>query len=262
MGMGARDITIALREALKLARHGVPVFPSSTSKVPCLKLGPGFSGATTEPHLIREWWSRWPDALVSVRTGIKFVVLDIDCAKHVEAAQWYGKANLPITRTHVTRSGGRHLLFQPDECFRNTSSRIYRGVDTKGINGCAIWWPACGFDVLHGGELAPAPEWIIRTLQPPPPIVPPSPRKVQTSAQAQRKIDGIIRAMAGAHEGERNAVAFWGAARLAEMVAQSLISGADAIAIATEAASRAGLPQQEARRTAQSALDNRFGGSS
>jgi hypothetical protein len=247
--------------ALKLARHGVPVFPCNADKVPCLKLGPGFGGATTDPDLIKEWWTRWPDALVSVRTGTKFVVLDIDCAKHVEAAQWYFEANLPLTRTHITRSGGRHLFFQPNERFRCTTSRICRGVDTKGINGCAIWWPACGLEVLHGGVLAPVPEWIIRALEPPPPRVSPSPREVKTSAQAQRKVDGIIRAMAGAREGERNAIAFWGAARLAEMVAQSLISSDDAIAIATEAASRSGLPYQEARRTAQSALDNHFGGS-
>jgi hypothetical protein len=250
-----------LDAALKLARHGVQVFPCGADKVPLVKLGSGFKDATTEPDLIKEWWSKWPDALVSVRTGIKFVVLDIDCAKHVEAAQWYGKVNLPLTRTHVTRSGGRHLLFQPNEYFRNTASRICRGVDTKGINGCAIWWPACGFEVLHGDVLAPVPDWIIKALKPPPPIVQPSSREVKTSAQAQRKIDGIIRAMAGAHEGERNAVAFWGAARLAEMVEQALINPADAIAIVTEAASRAGLPYQEARRTAQSALDNHFGGS-
>jgi Bifunctional DNA primase/polymerase, N-terminal len=248
--MIARD----LDAALKLARHGVPVFPCNVNKVPLVKLGPGFKDATTNPDLIKGWWSKWPDALVSVRTGIKFVVLDIDCAKHAEAAQWYGKANLPITRTHITRSGGRHLFFQPDERFRNTTSRICVGVDTKGINGCAIWWPACGLDVLHGDVLAPVPDWIIKALKPPPPIVQSSSREVRTSAQAQRKINGIIRAIAGAREGERNAVVFWGASRLAEMVAQSLISSTDAITIAIEAASRAGLPPDEARATARSAL--------
>jgi hypothetical protein len=243
-----------LVEALKLARRGVPVFPCNADKVPCLKLGPGFGGATTEPELIKEWWSKWPDALVSVRTGIRFVVLDIDCAKHVEAAQWYGNANLPVTRTHITRSGGRHLLFRPDECFRNTSSRICRGVDTKGINGCAIWWPACGLDVLHGDVLAPVPGWIIKAFTPPPRIVQPSPREVKTSAQAQRKVDGIIRAMVEAPPGQRNALAFWGALRFAEMVSQSLLSRADAIELVVEAASRSGLPRNEARSTAHSAF--------
>jgi hypothetical protein len=241
-----------MREALRLARRNVPVFPCSADKVPLVKLGPGFKDATTDPELIKGWWSKWPDALVSVRTGIKFVVLDIDCAKHVEAAQWYGKANLPLTRTHVTRSGGRHLLFQPDERFRS-ASRICVGVDTKGINGCAIWWPACGFEVLHGDVLAPAPDWVIKALKPPPPLQPSS-REVKTSAQAQRKVDGIIRAMVEAPPGQRNALAFWGALRFAEMVSQSLLSRADAIELVVEAASRTGLPRHEARNTAHSAF--------
>src|SRR5262249_7040147 len=122
-----------MREALKVARHGVPVFPCNDDKKPLVKLGEGFKYASVDPDVIRDWWERWPDALVSVRTGVKFVVLDIDLTKHVEAAKWYGHANLPITRTHVTRSGGRHLLFQPDGRFRNTTSKICRGVDTKGI---------------------------------------------------------------------------------------------------------------------------------
>jgi len=243
-----------LDAALMLARHSVPVFPVNADKRPLVKLGEGFKHASVDPDMIRDWWSQWPDALVSVRTGIKFVVLDIDCVKHVEAAQWYGKASLPITRTHVTRSGGRHLLFQPDERFRNTSSRICRGVDTKGINGCAIWWPAWGLDVLHGDVLAPVPDWIIKALKPPPPIAPPSPREVKTSAQAQRKVDGIIRAMVEAPPGQRNALAFWGALRFAEMVSQSLLSRADAIELVVEAASRTGLPRHEARSTAHSAF--------
>jgi hypothetical protein len=245
-----------LEDALRLACH-VPVFPCGANKAPLLPRG--FKDATTDFVLIGTWWSRWPNALVGVPTGIQFVVLDIDCGKHVEAAQWYGKANLPLTRTHITRSGGRHLLFQPDDRVRNTVSKICRGVDTRGAGGYIIWWPACGCDVLHGDVLAPVPEWIIKAIAPPA-IVLPSPQKVQTPAQAQRKIDGIIRTIAGAREGERNAIAFWGAARLAELVEQSLISSADAIDIATEAASRAGLPYQEARRTAQSALKNHFRG--
>jgi hypothetical protein len=243
-----------IHEALKLARRGVPVFPCNADKVPHVKLGERFKYASTDPDQIREWWSQWPNALVSVRTGIKFVVLDVDCAKHVEAAQWYGRANLPTTRTHVTRSGGRHLLFKPDDRFPCTTSKIYRGVDTKGVNGCAIWWPACGLDVQHGDVLSPAPDWIIKALKPPPPIVQPSSREVKGSAQAQRKVDGIIRAMVEAPPGQRNALAFWGALRFAEMVSQSLLSRADAIELVVEAASRSGLPRNEARSTAHSAF--------
>jgi phage baseplate assembly protein W len=248
-----------VREALEIASHGVPVFPCSSEKIPLLKLGPGFRNATTDPDLVRAWWSRWPDALVSVRTGIKFVVLDVDCAKHVEAMQWYEQALLPTTRTHITRSDGRHLLFQPDDRVRNTTSKICRGIDTKGINGCAVWWPACGWEVLHREKLAPFPDWIIKKIAPPPaPTRLPALRKVQSTERVQRQLEGIIRTIASAPTGERNAIAYWGASRLAEMVDQALISSNEAIDIAIEAASRAGLPYLEARRTAQSALDSQF----
>jgi hypothetical protein len=150
--------------SLKLARRGIPVFPCGDDKRPLTDHG--FLEATTAPGQINAWWSRWPSALIGVPTGNKFIVLDIDSGKHVEAAQWYGRANLPITRTHITRSDGRHLLFQPDDRVRNTASKICRGVDTRGAGGYIIWWPACGLDVLHGSELAPVPEWIVRQLEP------------------------------------------------------------------------------------------------
>jgi hypothetical protein len=246
-------------QALKLTRQGMPIFPCrADTKAPLTTNG--FKDATTNPDAVHEWFTRWPAALIGVPTGEKFVVLDVDCVKHIDAAQWYGKAILPLTRTHITRSGGRHLLFRPDARVGNSASKICRGVDTRGHGGYIIWWPATGLQVMHGETLASVPASIINALAPPDRTMPHSSRKVQTSAQAQRLVEGIIRTIARAREGERNALAFWGACRLAEMVSRSLISRDDAIDITTEAASRAGLPYEEARRTAQSALENHFRG--
>jgi hypothetical protein len=244
-------------EAFKLAQQGISVFPCGEDKRP-LTLH-GFKDATTKPDVVHEWWTRWPDALIGVPTGITFVVLDIDL-QHVEAQAWYDKERprLPLTRAHLTRSGGRHLLFQPDARVRCTTGKIARHIDTRGVHGYAIWWPACGLEVLHGEALALVPDWIIKALKPPITAMQRPLRQVRTSAQARRLVDGIIRSIAHAREGERNALAFWGACRLAEMVSQSIITRDDAIDIATEAASRAGLPHKEARRTAQSALENHF----
>jgi hypothetical protein len=244
-------------KALKLARQ-VPVFPCDNDKRPFTLHG--FKNASNDPDVIARWWKRWPDALIGVPTGLTFCVIDVDL-QHEEAQQWYSRANLPLTRTHVTRSGGRHLLFQPNEKVGCSAGKIWPHVDTRGLGGYIIFWPAEGYELLHRQVLAPVPDWIIERLNPPPPPVPPpSKRLPMTSDQAQRKLDGIIRTIARANEGERNHIAFWGACRLAEMVADTTISRDDAIAITIEAASRAGLPHNEARRTAQSAFQNRFRG--
>jgi hypothetical protein len=244
-------------EALKLVRRGVPVFPCGPDKRPFTRNG--FKDATIDADLVHLWWTQHPEAFVAVPTGIKFVVLDIDL-QHVEAQAWYDKEGhrLPLTRVHVSRSGGRHLLFQPESRVHCTTGKIARHIDTRGIGGYIIWWPACGLEVLHAEALESVPDWIIEALKPPITNLQRPPRQVRTSAQARRFVDGIIRAIAHAREGERNALTFWGSCRLAEMVSQSLIGRDDAIDIATEAARRAGLPEKEARRTAQSALENHF----
>jgi hypothetical protein len=237
--------------ALNLAKR-LPVFPCDNDKRPFT--AHGFKDASTDPELIRKWWTRWPDALIGVPTGIKFVVVDADL-QHREAQEWYGRANLPLTRTHVTRSGGRHVLFRPHDNFKCSASKLWKRIDTRGRGGYVIWWPAEGFEILHASTIVPVPDWLLRALNPPP-IRRPLPKPTQV---AGRKLDGIIRTIARASVGERNHVTFWGACRLAEMVAQSALSQNDAIAIVIEAASRAGLPRQEALRTAQSAFQNQFG---
>ena len=114
--------------ALKLARKGIPVFPCDEDKRPLTR-----TASRTPPAIPTHPWvvDRWPDALIGVPTGDKFVVVDVDL-QHADAQQWYGRANLPITRKHATRSGGRHLLFKPHEAVRCTAGKIWPHVDTRG----------------------------------------------------------------------------------------------------------------------------------
>jgi hypothetical protein len=248
---------------LKLLDPSTPVFPCrncpedrAKDKTPLTKRG--FKDASCDPDIVHRWWTRWPDALVGVPTGGKFVVVDADL-QHVEAQQWYGRANLPVTRTHATRSGGRHVLFQPHPAVRCTTGKIHPHIDTRGTGGYVIWWPACGLGVLHADVLAPVPDWIVRALTKSDNLenvkhthghtLPPT-----SPARAQRKLDGIIRTIALAPEGNRNSLTYWGACRMAEMVAEGVLNRDNAIAIAVEAASRNGLPRAEALRTARSAF--------
>jgi putative DNA primase/helicase len=233
-------------EALRLA-GGVPVFPCGVDKRPLVPHG--FHDASIDADQIRRWWTRWPNALIGVPTGPRFVVIDADL-QHPEAQEWFAAAELPETRTHFTRSGGRHLLFQPHEKVGCSTGKIWKHVDSRGLGGYVIWWPAEGLPVQNSAVLAPVPDAIVAALKSPPPPPKPS-RRGKTS---NGKLAGILRTIALAHEGQRNAVTFWGACRLAELVAEGALSDSQAIALVIEAASRAGLPPMEATRTAQSAL--------
>jgi hypothetical protein len=243
---------MSMTEALRLASAGHSVFPCDSDKRPLTTRG--FKDASTDAELIRRWWTSWPSALIGVPTG-KFVVIDVDL-QYVEAQEWYGRANLPVTRTHITRSGGRHILFKANSRVGCSAGKIWPHVDTRGTGGYIIWWPANDLEVLHPDKLADVPDWIIAKLNPPEPepVYSAVTADKLTSDQAQRKLDGIIRAVANACEGERNHVTYWGACRLAEMVADGSIGRDHAIGIITESAGRAGLPRHEALRTAQSAF--------
>jgi hypothetical protein len=212
----------------------------------------GFHDATVDTAIIDEWWKRWPDALIGAPAGHKFVVLDLDLAKHPEAQEWYGKANLPTTRTHITFSGGRHLFFKPRADFKCSTSKIEHGVDTRGIGGYVIWWPAHGFEILHGGALAEVPEWVMRKLNPPEREV--AARHPVRPLRSDKDLEPLIRVILRAKEGERNSATFWAACRLAEHVRTGQVSRGDMIEIVVEAAGRTGLTRAEARSIANSAL--------
>jgi len=239
----------ALKAALELASTGLAVFPCGRNKHPCTPNG--FLDATKDPSIVQELWRHHAGMLVGIRTGATsgIDVLDLD-AKHQDARIWWHahRAELPVTRVHRTRGGGLHLVFRYADDLRCNNSRLARGIDVKAEGGYAIWWPAVGLPVLHDGEPAPWPDWLRAQLKPPPP---PPPRSVVPD---DRRLQQLLRCVATAPEGQRNTIAFWGACRLAEMVATDLISANDAMALVIDAAMAAGLPRSEAIATARSGL--------
>jgi hypothetical protein len=246
---------MSLHHALALARQAVPVFPCNPkNKAPLTERG--FHNASTDPQTIHQWWQRWPDALVGVPTGPRFVVIDVDL-QYTEAQEWFATADVPETRTHFTRSGGRHLLFRPHPQVRCSTGKIWPHIDTRGEGGYIIWWPACGLDVLDAGTLAPIPGWIVRRLNPPVP----SPKLAAITIEhasspilKDHKLRGILRTIVSSRNGTRNDRTFWGACRLAEMVRDNTISYDMAERLAVDAAIHTGLSRSEAELTTQSAF--------
>ena len=91
--------------ALTYARRGWPVFPchwqGERRKRPLV--GRGLYAATAAAAQIRQWWTRWPRALIGLPTGKAsgFVVLDIDtkdpAANGYDTLKALGRSDLPDT---------------------------------------------------------------------------------------------------------------------------------------------------------------------
>jgi hypothetical protein len=244
-------------EALRLARKGLPVFPCGPDKRP---LTPnGFKDASTDPDIVHEWGARMPDALIGVPAGPRFVVIDLDL-QHEDAQAWLDKYRnvIPLTRTHATRSGGKHLLFAPNDKVKCTAGKLCRGVDTRGHGGYIVWWPAHGFEVLHRDVLAPVPDWVVEALNPKPrPMERSSAYGITTSricvnAPTSASLRGALRVLAGAKEGERNHALFWTACRMGEAIAAGIVNEQQALDLLTITGRQVGLSDHEIRATARS----------
>ena len=235
--------------AANLARGGCHVFPCREDKRPATRNG--FKDATNDPEAIAALWRCYPGPLIGIATGAAsgFDCLDLDL-KHDMARDWWQAhhTRLPPTRTFRTRSGGLHLLFIHFAGLGCSAGRIAAGIDCRGDGGYIISWYAAGFDCLDHSPARQWPAWLVAELLPKP-APPPAPLH-----QRGRSIDGVLRAVAGAAEGARNAVLHWSACRLGEQVRAGQLGVSEAESLLVAAAAAAGLDEREARTTARSGL--------
>jgi hypothetical protein len=242
-------VSASLGSALMLICEGLPCFPCRADKTPASPRG--FKDATCDSGTLEELWRRHPGPLVGVPTGevSGLDVLDID-PRH-GGASWFRKQRhrLPSTRVHRTRSGGLHLLFQHKAGLRCSAGKIAAGVDVRAAGGYVIWWPTVGLPVPAEMPIAAWPNWLRARLSSPPPRA--FPRITVPDVHALMR---LVQLIAGSRSGERNNITYWAACRAGEMVASGLIGAPAAAAVIVEAATRAGLPRAEAKRTAWSGI--------
>src|SRR5262245_59452067 len=158
---------------------------------------------------------------------------------------------LPPTRVHQTGGGGLHYIYRHHAGLRCSIGRLARGVDIKADGGYAIWHPAATGKVLRDLPLEPFPEWIAEALKPVTADIVDIPAPKRSSMNSVR---GLVRLVAKASEGQRNQITFWAACRAGELARDGYITAETAIALIVEAATAAGLPRNEARKTAKSGL--------
>lgn len=132
-----------LAAALAYASDGLPVLPLK-GKVP--RISGGLTRASSDVAVVAEWWRRWPDANIGIRTGSAsgYVVLDVDVPAGLrslaELERRHGKLD---TATVLTGSGGRHLWFRhPGREIRNSAGALGVGLDVRGDGGYVVVPPS------------------------------------------------------------------------------------------------------------------------
>ncbi len=161
-----------LEEALIYAAQGWPVFPlMPRSKAPATTHG--FKEAATDEGQVRAWWGQNPAYNIGLRTGDTFFVVDVDVRDNGDKSLKLFPP-LPVTLTANTGGGGQHYLFRmptPDTHFR---SKLWEGIDIKGVGGYIVAPPSVHPNggvyewVDYEAMIAPAPDWLLRVLTPPP----------------------------------------------------------------------------------------------
>lgn len=129
--------------------------PGPKEKKPYIKGGEKFCNATNDPNIIRQMWSKYPNALIGVGCGKSgVVVIDLDTKNgHNGPFVWSQIAQDPdiITVEQTTQSGGKQLIFKADPnrpIIQGSNVKGYSGVDIRNENGYFIAAPS----VIRRGE--------------------------------------------------------------------------------------------------------------
>lgn len=177
-----------LQHALTLAAEGFYVFPCiENGRLPAIRNWP--QRATRDPDTIRKIWTSYDPVLevlrerdfnVGIFTG-KFgtdqhlVVLDVDMKNGKDGEESLssldmldGTPNWLETRQHRTPSGGRHFLYVSDTGAASTTSRLGKGLDTRGEGGFIVA-PGSTIDgksytVEDPAPLRTAPSWFVEKI--------------------------------------------------------------------------------------------------
>jgi hypothetical protein len=267
---------------------GLAVFPSGKDCKPgrWRKLRPPEEGesewitawdGTTEPELIRAYWSAYPDANVSISTGelSGVFVLDVDdkdgfCgSRDIDDLQtMFGE----LPRTSLSRTpGGLHYWFrQPD---RPITNRVHfripdgqggerkSGLDVRTTGGAAAAppsrKPSGAYTWVH---LAEAPNWLLELIDPPlPPQKPLEPVHLgsldRTTRYVEAAVNGECGELAGTARGAgRNQRLFVAAARLGQLVGANLLLESVAERALLHAARDCGLLKEDGQRACMATI--------
>ncbi len=178
-----------LNAALEYAQRGFRIIPlhnptangCSCKRPECSSIGKhprtlnGHKDGTTDELILRDYWSRFPDANVAIVTGAVsgLVVLDVDDKKSPKGSESLAALTAKygdLQTMEVATGNGRHLYFQhPGMQVPNSVGLLGSGLDVRGEGGYVVAPPS-----LHANgsryclltDLTPAamPEWLLSRI--------------------------------------------------------------------------------------------------
>ena len=147
----------SLNTALELIDGGNYVFPVRADKSPAC--AQGFKAAVNTPEEAEELWRGTGAPLLGIDCGRSdFWVLDID----PDGLGWLDENRdiIPETQCYKTPRGGFHYVFAGHPTIRNSSNKITKGVDVRGIGGYVC--RGNGYDIYLDADIAEASPELIR----------------------------------------------------------------------------------------------------
>lgn len=267
--------------ALTYARHGVRIFPCREADSPRGKAKApysrnGYHDASTDSRQLKTWDALCPAALYGLPCALNGVfVLDADRHGNGDGVESlfslfaHYNSNLSFYPCVRTPRDGLHVIFRRPVELGKTIGRLTVAIDVRDnayvIAPGTVLPDGRQYRLLNGTveELAGAigkrtlpllPNWLANLV-----VQPSLQAKPQAEAPTdpdiiKRQMRGLVLAVVGAPEGNRNRVLFWASCRIGALVAQGVIGGGNALALLTEAGRQAGLSSYEAAATAKSGL--------
>lgn len=129
--------------ALQYQQKGFPVIPIRPDKKPFISWQEFQSRKATEAE-IKNWWSKWPDAMIGIVTGkiSKLFVLDCDTQEAIEKIESMLPDGFLCPIAQTPRDGRHYYFTYPEDANLTVGTQIMPGIDFRGEGGFIIVPPS------------------------------------------------------------------------------------------------------------------------
>lgn len=174
-------VLAAALEYIEAGLYVIPIEPN-TKMLPPKKYGLSYHHASRRKSTVFNWFKedgKFCGWNLGIACGKDDGVFAVDVDRHNEVdgfkslAELESKNEMLIGPTSSTPNGGKHILFAWSENCRSSTSKIGKGIDTRGgdaeyCKSHIVAWPSIvdgkQYEWREGGEILPAPDWITKAV--------------------------------------------------------------------------------------------------